>query len=72
MAPSDLNVVTRAGLIFEKAGARDSAVELIGRALSMGYPRAQLEALPELVGLFSDPRLKETEPASSNPNGGKN
>ena len=53
----DVQVVARAGLIYEQVGKRDLAVEMIHRALTLGFPIAYLEAQPELGDLLHDPRL---------------
>jgi tetratricopeptide (TPR) repeat protein len=57
LAPENQLVVVRAGLVLEQLGDRDSALALIGKAMALGFPRAQLEALPELANLFTDPRV---------------
>jgi serine/threonine protein kinase/tetratricopeptide (TPR) repeat protein len=58
LAPENIEVIVRAGLVHEQLGERDSALDLIGKALAMGFPRAQLEAQPERTDLLADPRLE--------------
>ncbi len=57
LAPDQVDVVARAGIVYEQAGRRTKALELIGHALTHDYPRNQLEAVPALAGLLADPRL---------------
>lgn len=58
LAPDDLHVNVSAGVVHEMLGERDTALQLIGRALTDGYPRAHIERLPELQQLLADPRFK--------------
>jgi serine/threonine-protein kinase len=57
LLPDDVQVVVRAGLVYEQVGRRDPAVEMIGKALDLGFPLAYLEAQPQLEDLLKDPRL---------------
>jgi serine/threonine-protein kinase len=60
--PDNVQVVVRAGMVYETLGHRDPAVELMGRALDLGFPLAYLEAQPQLHELLRDPRLAKRGP----------
>jgi serine/threonine-protein kinase len=60
LAPDNMDVIVRAGIVHEKLGGRDSALSLIGKALELGYPKGQIAAQPDLEDLLADPRLVET------------
>ena len=57
LAPEDVDIMLRAGVLHEQLGARDTALAWIEKAIEHGFPIAQLERLPELVELCSDPRF---------------
>ena len=67
----DVQVVARAGLIYEQLGKRDLAVEMINKALRLGFPITYLEAQPELGDLLHDPRLARDTAARPNHSEGK-
>ena len=55
--PDNVQIVVRAGLVYEQLGRRDPAVAMIGKALELGFPVAYLESQPQLSDLMHDPRL---------------
>jgi serine/threonine-protein kinase len=57
LAPQDVTVMYKAGTVYEQAGDRDRALELIGKALDQGYPREVVDRSPSLVALRTDPRF---------------
>ena len=57
LAPQDVTVMYKAGTVYEQAGDRDRALELIGKALDQGYPREVVDRSPSPVALRSDPRF---------------
>jgi Flp pilus assembly protein TadD len=57
LAPDDIEVMVRAGIIFEEAGRRDQAFTLIGSAVSRGYPHDRIRGTDELLKLVADPRF---------------
>jgi pentatricopeptide repeat protein len=48
-----------AGYVYEQLGQRDKALELIGRALALGYPLGEIERDPWLSDLRADERFKQ-------------
>jgi len=58
LAPDNVEVSVRAGLVYEQLGKRDPALDCISRAIQAGFPVAQLKAMPELNQLFADSRLQ--------------
>lgn len=52
-------IVYFAGYVYEQLGERDRALELIGRAIELGYPVREIERDPWLVDLRADPRYQE-------------
>jgi serine/threonine-protein kinase len=48
-----------AGYVYEQLGQRDKALELIGRALELGYPLREIERDPWLSDLRADERFKQ-------------
>jgi len=65
LASDDIEVMASAGLVYELLGERDRALEWVGKALEHGYPRAQIERLPELQQLRADPRFQRLHQDSS-------
>jgi serine/threonine-protein kinase len=57
LAPSDLEVMVRVGIIYEAAGRRKEAIRLIGEAARQGYSMDRIRTTEELHGLISDPRF---------------
>ena len=57
LAPQDVTIQYRAGLVYEQVGDRDRALDLIGKALDQGYPRDLVDRSPSLVALRADPRF---------------
>jgi len=55
--PENVDMMVTAVSVFEQIGNRDRALSLIVDALKRGYPRNQVEPLPELRGLMNDPRF---------------
>jgi serine/threonine-protein kinase len=52
-------VVYFAGYVYEQLGERERALELIGRAVELGYPIDEIERDPWLVDLRADPRYRQ-------------
>jgi tetratricopeptide (TPR) repeat protein/TolB-like protein len=48
-----------AGYVYEQLGQRDKALELIGKALELGYPLREIERDPWLTDLRADERFNE-------------
>jgi len=55
--PNNVETMVTGGCVFEQIGHRDRALSLIANALKCGFPRNQIEPLPELRELMKDPRL---------------
>ena len=64
LAPQDVTVTYKAGLVYEQAGDRHKALELIGQALDRGYQRDLVDRSPSLVELRRDPRFVNRIPRS--------
>jgi serine/threonine-protein kinase len=58
LAPDNIEIMVRAGLVYEQSGERDAALEWIGKALKHGFPMAQIKSLPDLQQLLADPRFE--------------
>jgi len=58
LAPDNIEIMVRAGFVYEQLGERDAALEWIGKALKHGFPMAQIKSLPDLQQLFADPRFE--------------
>jgi tetratricopeptide (TPR) repeat protein len=58
LAPNDPDVLLRAGDAYEILHHRDNAIQLIARALTLGYHANQLERSPELASLRADPKFQ--------------
>jgi serine/threonine-protein kinase len=50
-----------AGYVYEQLGQRDRAVELIGKAVTLGYPLEEIERDPWLSGLRADDRFEQLQ-----------
>ncbi len=59
LAPRDTTVAAQALLVFEIAGRRASALEILEELLKKGYSITQVEAEPELESLRQDPKYGE-------------
>ena len=57
LAPRDVTVLYKAGIVYEQVGDRDRALDLIGRSLDQGYSRDIIERSPSLAALRKDPRF---------------
>ena len=57
LAPSEGEVLLRAGLVYEAAGERTEALGLITRAVKRGFPLDLVRGLEELHNLMLDPRF---------------
>lgn len=63
IAPQNVEVLFQAGHSYEMIGDRERALELIGRAIQLGYPEQKIERAHDLEKLRADPRyqaLKQT------------
>ena len=58
-APGNAIVMYSAGSTYEILGNREKALYWIGKAISNGYPRSQIERQPELRNLVADKRYKQ-------------
>jgi eukaryotic-like serine/threonine-protein kinase len=55
--PNDVDILLVAGLIYLEIGERQEALEWLKKAVRSGYPKEQLLANPDLLGLHSDPEF---------------
>jgi serine/threonine-protein kinase len=67
LAPDDLDVELFAANIFEDAGDRDRALELLAKVLRNGFGVDQIDSAPGLADLRADPRFKALMKAAENP-----
>jgi serine/threonine-protein kinase len=51
-----------AGYVYEQLGQRDKALELIQKAVALGYPLQEIERDPWLSDLRADDRFKQLQP----------
>lgn len=59
LAPTDMRVVGRVGIIYERLGDREEALRLIARAIQTGaLSSIEIESDPEMRSLIEDPRYK--------------
>jgi eukaryotic-like serine/threonine-protein kinase len=70
-APENLDILLRAGAVYEQLGRRELALECIGSALKLGLPVSSVESLSELSDLRSDPRCRQLLKRSTNGQGNK-
>ncbi len=54
-----IDIMIRGGAVYEQLGEREMAVEWIHKAFERGLPPSQIEAIPELRQLLTDPRLQK-------------
>jgi tetratricopeptide (TPR) repeat protein len=59
LAPNDPSVLFEAGEANEILHRRDDAIQLIAKALALGYHANQLERSPELASLRADPKFRD-------------
>jgi tetratricopeptide (TPR) repeat protein len=59
LAPDDVEILYTRAEIDEMLGDREAALQKVGRALAMGYPRWEIERSPSLKALRQDPRFAE-------------
>ena len=69
LAPENVDILIRAGVVYEQLGRRELALAWIGSALMLGLPVAFVESLPELSDLRSDPRCQQLLKRSTNDQG---
>lgn len=60
LSPDDSVVLENVGETYEKLGDRERAVEYISKSIAKGYSLSMLRGNPELQGLMSDPRFRDT------------
>ncbi len=65
LAPNDSEVLYTSAGIDEVLGYREAALQKVGRALAMGYPRWEIERSPSLKALREDPRFADVLKAES-------
>jgi tetratricopeptide (TPR) repeat protein len=58
LAPDNGRIAYYAGFTYEQVGDRKNAVKWIGKAIALGYPLAEIERDPWLVGLRDDERFQ--------------
>ena len=58
LAPDNVEVMIRVGIVYEEMGMRDEALVLIGKATEHGVVMAEIEDYDELQDLRTDPRFK--------------
>ncbi|PWB74347.1 hypothetical protein C3F09_04075 [candidate division GN15 bacterium] len=64
LAPRELEVMVRVGIIYEAAGRRIEALRLIGEAARQGYSMDRIKSTEELRGLVADPRFDSIRTAA--------
>jgi Flp pilus assembly protein TadD len=57
LAPDNVEIMIRVGIVYEELGMRDEALALIGRAIEHGVVIAEIEDYSELQDLLADPRF---------------
>jgi tetratricopeptide (TPR) repeat protein/TolB-like protein len=57
IAPGNPGTMVVAGLVYEQSGKRGQALDVLSEVIHLGYPREQIESLPELENLVADPRF---------------
>lgn len=65
LAPNNTDIMVTAGFIYEQLGFRDTALLWITEALNRGFPKSQIESLPEMQGLVADPRYQQLHQTDS-------
>lgn len=58
LSPDSGEILVAVAESYELTGQRDRAVELIQKALELGYPRNQFQRNPEFADLLNDPRIQ--------------
>jgi serine/threonine-protein kinase len=58
LSPDDANVLEAVGEAYEDLGDRTQALQYIEKSVQKGYALADLEAIPDLQGLLSDPSFR--------------
>jgi tetratricopeptide (TPR) repeat protein len=62
IAPTDGEILFRAGCVFEAEGNRTRALEFLSQALENGYPYKEIEDYPGLQALRKDSKFQELKP----------
>jgi serine/threonine-protein kinase len=57
LAPDNVEIMIRVGIVYEELGMRDEALALIGRAIEHGGVIADIKDYDELQDLLADPRF---------------
>jgi len=57
LAPDNILILVRMGIVCEQLGNRDKALDCLGRAMARGYAVADIEQFPELEQLRNDDRF---------------
>jgi serine/threonine protein kinase/tetratricopeptide (TPR) repeat protein len=57
LAPNDIEVMVRAGIVYEKAGLREKAMDLVTSAVRRGYALDRIKANTALQSLIAEPRF---------------
>jgi serine/threonine protein kinase/tetratricopeptide (TPR) repeat protein len=69
LASDNVELMVRAGGVYEELGDRENALKWIIKSIDNHYPVTILKRLPELEQMFTDPRLKERLKATTNDGG---
>lgn len=67
LAPTDMEVLYTAAIVFERLGARESAVDVLVTSLAGGFPASAVIENPDLAVVRADPRIAKllASPAKS-------
>jgi tetratricopeptide (TPR) repeat protein len=59
LSPESGEVLASAVAVYELAGERDRAIEMLHKALDNGFSQQRLQRNPDLAGLHTDPRMQD-------------
>ncbi len=59
MAPKNIEVLGRIGVVYEQLGDRNTALKFLGEALKKGFSTTGIDYNPEMKGLREDPRYQQ-------------
>ncbi len=62
LAGDDPGILENAAAVYELLGQRQQAMQFVAKAVSKGYPKADLALDPDLRALLTDPQLTYTPP----------
>jgi tetratricopeptide (TPR) repeat protein len=58
LSPESANILAAAAEAYEVLGQRDNAVELVQKAIALGFSMQQFQQNPEMSDLINDPRMQ--------------